>query len=98
MKSDTPSALMSGAMRGARRSGRYANRSIATPRNPQPTIAASNMRTIRIQTATLGSCAPPSQPRTPQPMNAPTMSTSPCARLSSFRIPYTIENPSATSA
>ena len=65
MKNETPSALIRGAMRGARRSGRYANRSIATPRKPQPAIAASSMSTIRIQTATFGSWAPPSQPRRP---------------------------------
>jgi hypothetical protein len=71
---------------------------MTTPSTPQPPMAASTISTISSQTAALGSSAPPSQPRTPQPMNAPTMRTSPWARLSSFRIPYTIENPSATSA
>ncbi len=59
MKKETPSALMSGAIRGAFRSGRYAKRSIATPSTPHPTIAPRIISRMSNQTATLGSCAPP---------------------------------------
>ena len=47
-KNETPSALISGAIRGARfsRSGRYANRSMTTPSKPAPSIAAANMSAI----------------------------------------------------
>ena len=44
---DTPSAVIRGAIRGASRSGRYANRSIATPRPAQPPAASTNMRSSR---------------------------------------------------
>ncbi len=41
--------------------------------------------------------APPNHWITKKPMNAPTMYRSPCAKLSSFSTPYTIEKPRATS-
>ena len=41
-KIETPIAEISGASRGAWRSGRYANRSMSTPRMPIATIATPN--------------------------------------------------------
>ena len=41
--------------------------------------------------------APPNHWITKKPMYAPIMYRSPCAKFSSFRTPYTIEKPSATS-
>ena len=52
MKNETPSALISGAIRGALRSGRYANRSMTTPSTPQPSIATRTINAIRSQTGT----------------------------------------------
>ena len=78
---------MSGAMRGASRRGRYANRSIATPSTAQPAIAASVITMRRSHTGTTGSAEPPSSWSMPKPMNDPTMKTSPCAKLRSLRIP-----------
>ena len=46
---------MSGAIRGAVRSGLYANRSIVTPTTAQPTMAAITMRTSTSQIEMLGS-------------------------------------------
>jgi hypothetical protein len=48
-------------------------------------------------TAMLRSAAPPKNWITKKPMYAPIMYRSPCAKLSSFSTPYTIEKPSATS-
>jgi hypothetical protein len=87
MKKDTPSAEIRGAIRGALRSGRYANRSITTPSTPHAAIAAQTRSVISTQTATLGDSAPPSQLSVPQPTKAPTIITSPCAKLRSLRIP-----------
>jgi hypothetical protein len=42
------------------------------------------------KSATLGDGDPPNAESTPNPTNAPIMKTSPCAKLRSFRIPYTI--------
>ena len=64
---------MSGAIRGASRSGRYAKRSIATPRKPEPTIATTNMKSISSATGIAGLSGPPSSVSTPKPMNAPIM-------------------------
>ncbi len=58
-KNETPSAEISGAIRGAVRSGRYANRSIATPSPAQPTIATMNISTSTIQIEITGFVAPP---------------------------------------
>jgi hypothetical protein len=60
---------------------------MATPRKPPPIIEATIISTIRSTTGTVGSSEPPSWPSTPQPMNAPTISTSPWAKLRSLRIP-----------
>ena len=86
-KNETPRALMSGAMRGASRRGRYAKRSITTPRTAHAAIAASAIRMSTTQIEIVGSIAPPKTVRTPKPTYAPTMNTSPCAKLRSFRIP-----------
>ena len=86
-KNETPSALISTAIRGAFRSGRYANRSMATPTTPAPSIPARNMSTMSGKSAIDGEGAPPNTLSTPKPMNAPTMYTSPCAKFRSFRIP-----------
>jgi hypothetical protein len=86
-KNETPRALISGAIRGACRSGRYAKRSIAIPSKPDPTIAAANMSKNRTGIETFGLVAPPSAVSTKYPMYEPIMKTSPCAKLSSFRIP-----------
>ena len=48
-------------------------------------------------TAMLTCAAPPKNWITKKPMYAPTMYRSPCAKLSSFSTPYTIEKPSAIS-
>ena len=45
---------MSGAIRGAFRSGLYANRSIATPRNPQPIAAATSVSSRSAAVGTVG--------------------------------------------
>ena len=78
---------MSGAIRGASRKGRYANRSMATPSTAQPAIAARVMRMSRSQTGTTGSAEPPSSCSAPNPMNEPTMNTSPWAKFRSLRMP-----------
>ena len=49
-------------------------------------------------TGMFSACGPPNHWITKKPMYAPTMYRSPCAKLSSFSTPYTIEKPSATSA
>jgi len=56
-------------------------------RLPQPTIAASVTSVRRSQIGTFGLLEPPSRFNTPNPMNVPTMKTSPCAKLSNFRTP-----------
>ena len=48
-KNETPSALISGAIRGALRRGRYANRSIPTPTIGQTIMAATTMSTSTSQ-------------------------------------------------
>ena len=50
-----------------------------------------NISTSTSQIEIAGFVAPPNAVRTPRAMYAPIMYTSPCAKLSSFRIPYTIE-------
>ena len=67
-KNDTPRALIKGAMRGARRSGRYAKRSITSPSSAQPTIAAMNIRTITTGVGRFGLSGPPSAWNTKNPM------------------------------
>ena len=60
-KNETPSAEISGAIRGAVRSGRYANRSIDHAEQPAPIIAAMNMNGSSSQTGTIGSAGPPTR-------------------------------------
>ena len=78
---------MSGAIRGASRSGRYANRSMTTPSTAHPAIAVMVMSTSSSQSGTTGSAEPPSSWSAPKPMNEPTVNTSPCAKFRSLRIP-----------
>ena len=61
-QNETPSALISGAIRGARafRSGRYAKRSTPTPSRPAPIIADASMAKISRATGTSGLSVPPS--------------------------------------
>jgi hypothetical protein len=65
MKNETPSALIKGAIRGALRSGRYANRSITTPRKPVPSIDTMNITTISSQTEIDSPAGPPNAVITP---------------------------------
>ena len=77
-------AVMSGARRGALRSGRYATFSITKLSSEQTTIAATNE---------ISSSSQPGQPvsfrpvTTVQLVRAPTISTSPCAKLIRLMIP-----------
>jgi len=82
-------AVMSGASRGARRSGRYATRSSAYPTSMHTGMAA------RPPTSTIASggqprCAPASALMTESDTIAPIITTSPCAKLMSWMMPYTI--------
>src|SRR5215469_9150594 len=70
---------------------------MATPRPPTRTAASTNMITSSRGTGIVSLVGPPNHWITKNPMNAPTMYRSPCAKLSSFSTPYTIEKPSATS-
>ena len=56
---------MSGAILGALRSGRYATRSIATPRKPEPAIETANIRMMSGTSGMVGERAPPKATRTP---------------------------------
>ncbi len=86
---DTPIAVISGARRGALRSGRYATRSIVTLTITQTGIAASRPRISSIQPGRPGA-TPCSPVTTAYAVNAPTINTSPCAKLMRLRMPYTI--------
>ncbi len=66
-KNETPSALISGAMRGASRSGRYAKRSIATPSDRASRHRGEHHRgRAASQIGTTGSTAPPSAVQDPE--------------------------------
>ncbi len=86
---DTPIAVISGASRGALRSGRYAMRSIATLTKMQTGIAAARPTTSSTGPGVPGAivCRPAI---VAYAVSAPTISTSPCAKLIRFRMPYTI--------
>ena len=79
---ETPSAVISGAMRELSRRGLKATRSMRTPSTPEPKAAAANIRTSASATGTVSAPGPPSPVRTKSPMNAPIMYTSPCAKFS----------------
>ena len=72
-KKDTPSALISGAILGAFRKGRYAKRSTTMPSAPAPSIPPANINRISGTSATAGARGPPRTLRIPYPRNAPTM-------------------------
>ena len=82
-----PIAVISGASRGAVRSGRYASFSIVKFSAAQTTIAQSSEIAINAQP---GSPESPSAMTTVQLVSAPTINTSPCAKLIRLMIPYTI--------
>lgn len=87
MNKDTPSALMSAEILGAFLRGRYANRSMVMP-NAAVTAKDTSPAT--------GKDSPHEEnPRTPT--KAPTMKTSPWAKLMRRIIPYTMVYPSAMS-
>src|SRR5664280_615898 len=85
---DTPIAVISGASRGALRSGRYANRSTNTPVTTEVAIAPS--RTSGRATQTLRPSDAGRAVKTVRPPNAPTMKISPWAKLISWIMPYTM--------
>ena len=83
-----PMAVIRGASRGAFRNGLYAMRSTVTLIRPQPSIATA--RATRIA----GSTEPndelsvsPNSPMSTAAIIAPSMKTSPCAKLISSRMP-----------
>ncbi len=85
----TPMAVISGARRGAFRSGRYAKRSIRTPTKPMTIMAKANMTTSRT-TSWTGSLIVPWTPKVANShrvTNEPTMKTSPWAKLMSSMMP-----------
>ena len=83
-----PIAVISGASRGALRSGRYATFSITKFSTEQTTIA--HMQRDEQQQPARHARHGPSQPVTDQLVSAPTISTSPCAKLIRLMMPYTI--------
>ena len=87
---DTPIAVMSGATRGAWRSGRYTRRSMLTFRNPMIGIVnASAARTKKMSgmTWSTGPVCPKTPPMRTTDRNAPSMKISPWAKLMSSMIP-----------
>jgi hypothetical protein len=85
---DMPMAVISGASRGALRSGLYAILSTVTLMRPQPSIATTSA------TRMAGSTEPndelsvsPNSPISTAAIIAPSMNTSPCAKLISSRMP-----------
>ncbi len=81
-------AVMSGASRGALRSGRYATRSMRTAASVAARIAATS--TSGRATSAGASCTPGIHRYSASPPNAPSMKISPCAKLISWMTPYTI--------
>ena len=86
----TPMAVMSGASFGARRSGRYARRSISAPsRAITPIVSAKSTSTLKPRSGTFVML--PSLPKRLLLMNMatkePTMKTSPWAKLISSMMP-----------
>ncbi len=88
---DTPMAVMRGASRVDRRSGRYATRSMATLRAAVVSIVRTKTSGSRVT-----SCQPvsvfvtPSSVNQAREMKRPSMKTSPWAKLMSSMMPYTI--------
>ena len=86
--SDIPIAEISGASRNDPRSGRYAIRSTTNPHTEVSTSASSNT-SIRINTRSAIEDAPTADSirMNMREMKAPTMKTSPCAKLIMPMIP-----------
>ena len=59
MMNEIPSAVISGAIRGALRSGLYAKRSISTPSTPVPNAASKNMIATSSGTGITSAVGPP---------------------------------------
>ncbi len=95
-----PSAVTSGVMRAfallppRARSGAYATRSTITPSAPARSMAPK----VPATPAKSGALSPPRAAMRKRPAYAPIMKTSLCAKLMSFRMPYTIVYPRATRA
>ncbi len=87
-KNDIPMAVISGARRGALRSGRYATRSIATLIPPMTSITTGNTtsKARRLMTVKVPSVIA-NNPRRVVPMYAPSVNTSPWAKLISSMMP-----------
>ena len=95
---DIPTAVISGVSRGAFRSGRYAIRSIvAFTRANSGMVIASVTMIPPITARLLESPVSPSTERSTVLATSPdSENTSPCAKLISWRMPYTSVYPSAT--
>ena len=85
---ETPTAVINGASRGARRSGLYAMRSITAFATANPGIVTrSTSRSPPMITGTLVSVSRPSHVMIENATSPDSMKTSPCAKLMSCRIP-----------
>ncbi len=99
-KKDTPMAVIRAAMRGALRSGLYATRSMTIARTAHTTIDSSDDRTRRRRPWRASPAEPGTRRAEPQVQlkrdtakkltKAPTMNTSPWAKLIRRTMPYTI--------
>jgi hypothetical protein len=95
---DMPIAEMSGARRGASRKGRYAIFSIVAPYAAQ--IAPAAITVMRMESGSDIAVTPVAvrKPSRMMPRYAPSIYISPCAKLISSSMPYTIVYPSAIRA
>ena len=88
---DIPIAVISGARRGALRSGRYATRSMVTLIPPMISITAGKTSSSAITLVSVSeSPLTAKKPSSAEPMNALSVKMSPCAKLISSMMPYTI--------
>ena len=88
---DIPTAVISGARRGAPRKGRYATNSMLALIRPQATMATASDPSSATTSAPVDEWA--LSPNTVMSIVAeiipPSMNRSPCAKLINSRIPYT---------
>jgi hypothetical protein len=82
--------VISGASRGAWRRGRYANRSRLTPISGVSAAATSSTTTRATSEVLPQPKAVTPRLKVHRPMKAPSMKTSPWAKLMSWMMPYTI--------
>ena len=87
---DMPTAVMSGASFGARRSRRYAKRSMPTLMPLQKAIETTRASNMMPKLRTLGSVALKRVVVTSADISVPSMKRSPWAKLMSWMMPYTI--------